>query len=878
VSDNRPYDDQSPTELPTERKPAAAVPTSEQLGPYRLLQRLGEGGMGEVWLAEQSEPVRRQVAIKVIKRGMDTKQVVARFEAERQALAVMDHPAVAKVFDAGETPRGRPFFVMEYVKGVPITEHCDRNKLTTRERLELFLQVCAGVQHAHQKAIIHRDLKPTNVLVAIQDDRPVPKIIDFGVAKATATRLTERTMFTELGVLIGTPEYMSPEQAGLTEQDIDTRTDVYSLGVILYELLVGALPFDPKKLRSSGYEGIVRTIRESEPSLPSARLSTLGDRSVESAQLRRTDSPSLQRLLKGDLDWITMKALEKDRIRRYGSPAELAADLERHLTDQPVLASPPSGMYRATKFVRRHRLAVVAGAAIALTLVAGAVVSTVLGLREAAQRRVAEQARADLETVADFQEKMLAGVDPQATGDSLVEALRSGVAETLRRNGAREAEIESALASLDGPVLNVNTTDVARRVLDANILRPAAEAIESEFADQPLIEARLRRTLSRTYRTLGLYDEAEPHARRALEIHRTALGEEDLETLESVTNLASTHWELGRFEEAEALYRQNLETLRRVVGEDDPDTLTMGYNVAGILVKQARPAEAQPIFEEVLRAQRRVLGHDHEDTLQSLNGLAAVHHLQGRYDEALPLYVEALQRRRRALGVEHRDTVASMNNLAALHDKLRRFDEAEALYREALETNREVRGESHPATLKNMNSLSTLYSKQGRFDEAESLVRYALEVRRRELGPVHPDTLRSMNNLGVMLIQSGRHDDARDVLTDLLALDLQVYPADHPEYGLHLHTFGELQMADGDLDGALDSFERVLPIYEARGSRYKDLLLYQLGVVSARRGEGAMAVDYLDRAVQAGYEASSLGDDPELETLRGDPAFEALLR
>jgi non-specific serine/threonine protein kinase/serine/threonine-protein kinase len=299
--------------------------------------------MGEVWLAEQTEPVTRRVALKVIKQGMDTKQVVARFEAERQALAMMDHPAVAKVFDAGATPEGRPYFAMEYVKGVPITTHCDRHRLSNAERLKLFMQVCEGVQHAHQKAIIHRDLKPSNVLVSIQDGKAVPKIIDFGVAKATAQRLTEKTVFTQLGVLIGTPEYMSPEQAEMTEQDVDTRTDVYSLGVMLYELLVGALPFDPKELRSGGYDGIRRKIREEDPPRPSTRLSTLGDRSAESAKCRQVDLPSLQRQLRGDLDWITMKALEKDRTRRYGSPMELAADVERHLEHRPVLASPPSG-------------------------------------------------------------------------------------------------------------------------------------------------------------------------------------------------------------------------------------------------------------------------------------------------------------------------------------------------------------------------------------------------------------------------------------------------------------------------------------------------------------------------------------------------------
>ncbi len=358
-------DDIKPTELPSTESAFTSGESGGQIGPYRLLEKIGEGGMGEVWAAEQRVPVRRRVALKVIKRGMDTKQVIARFEAERQALAMMNHPAVAKIFDAGETPRGRPFFAMEYVEGVPITEHCDRQRLTLRERLELFVQVCAGVQHAHQKAIIHRDLKPSNVLVAIQDGMPVPKIIDFGVAKATAQRLTERTVYTELGVLIGTPEYMSPEQAEMTGESVDTRTDVYSLGVILYELLVGALPFDPKELRKAGFDEIRRKIREEEPSKPSTKVNTLdSERSNESLRRRRTDHSTLIRQLRGDLDWIAMKALEKNRSRRYGSPSELAADLERYLTNEPVVARPPSAGYRARKFARRHR--VVVGVAVLL--------------------------------------------------------------------------------------------------------------------------------------------------------------------------------------------------------------------------------------------------------------------------------------------------------------------------------------------------------------------------------------------------------------------------------------------------------------------------------------------------------------------------------
>ncbi len=365
----------------------------KNIGPYRILETLGEGGMGEVFLAEQERPIQRRVALKLIKLGMDTKEVIARFESERQALAIMNHPNVAKVFDAGATEQGRPYFVMEHVLGVPITDYCDRHRLSTRERLELFIPVCLAIHHAHQKGIIHRDIKPSNVLVAIQDGQPVPKVIDFGVAKAVDRRLTERTVFTEQGRIIGTPAYMSPEQAEMTGLNIDTTTDVYSLGVLLYELLVGTLPFDPNELLDVGLDGMHRIIREVDPPTPSSRISTLGDSARDVASHRRTLPEALARQIRGELDWITMRAMEKDRTRRYQSASEFAADITRYLHDEAVLAGPPSLGYRMRKLARRHRGPVVAASAIALTLVLAAVVSTWFGIEAESRRREAEALR-----------------------------------------------------------------------------------------------------------------------------------------------------------------------------------------------------------------------------------------------------------------------------------------------------------------------------------------------------------------------------------------------------------------------------------------------------------------------------------------------------
>jgi WD40 repeat protein/serine/threonine protein kinase len=361
------------------------------IGRYKLLEQIGEGGMAVVYMAEQEHPIRRKVALKIIKLGMDTRQVIARFEVERQALALMDHPNIARVLDAGATETGRPYFVMELVRGIPITEYCDKSRLNTRQRLELFIQVCHAIQHAHQKGIIHRDIKPSNVLVTVRDGTPVPKVIDFGIAKATNQRLTEKTVFTRFAQMIGTPAYMSPEQAEMSELNVDTRTDVYSLGVLLYELLTGATPFDPDQLCQAGYAGIQRIIRETEPPKPSTKLSTLGQTLIVVAQYRQTAPETLSKLVRGDLDWIVMKALEKDRTRRYETPNELGMDIERHLSSRPVSAGAPTKSYRLQKFVRRHRIALTASLLIVAALVTAFVTTSIMWLRadKAGKRAVA---------------------------------------------------------------------------------------------------------------------------------------------------------------------------------------------------------------------------------------------------------------------------------------------------------------------------------------------------------------------------------------------------------------------------------------------------------------------------------------------------------
>ena len=465
------------------------------IGPYHLLQLIGEGGMGEVWLAEQRQPVRRRVAVKLIKIGMDTREVVARFESERQALALMDHPAIAKVFDAGSTPEGRPYFVMEYVVGLPITEYCDRHKLSTRQRLELFIQVCEGVQHAHQKAIIHRDLKPSNILVTEVDGKPMPRIIDFGVAKATS-RLSAGTMYTQLGAIVGTLGYISPEQADSAGQDVDTRTDVYSLGVVLYELLVGALPLDFYKL---AYDEVLRRLREQDVPRPSTKVRTLGGDSAVMAQNRGADIPALSRQLRGDADAIALKALEKDRKRRYATPLELAADIGHYLRNEPVTAHAPSVGYRARKFFRRYRVGLITAAAFVLVLIAATAVSIRQSIRANREAAIAQ-------AVNDFLQNDLLG------------------------------QASTSNQSKPDPNLKVRTA-----------LDRAAQRIEGKFTQQPGVEASIRNTIAEAYMDLGVYPEAQTQFERALDIDRRVLGEKDPKTLRTMSRLGTLDKLQGKY-------------------------------------------------------------------------------------------------------------------------------------------------------------------------------------------------------------------------------------------------------------------------------------------------------------------------------------------
>ncbi|MFC1794900.1 tetratricopeptide repeat protein, partial [Planctomycetota bacterium] len=729
-----------------------------QIGRYKLLSVLGEGGMGIVYLAEQKHPIRRKVALKVIKPGMDSKRVIARFEAERQALAILDHPNIAHVYDAGTTEAGRPYFVMEYVKGLSITEHCDRHKLTIEDRLNLFRQICLAVHHAHQKGIIHRDIKPSNILVSIQDDKAIPKIIDFGVAKAIAQPLTERTLATEDSQLLGTPEYMSPEQADMASEDIDTRSDIYSLGVLLYVLLTGALPFDSDTLRTGGIEHIRQIIRETNPKTPSTRLTNLGEEAKKVAQSRRTDIATLAKKLHKELEWIPLKAMRKERTERYQSASELADDIENYLKGAPLLAGPPSTIYRLKKFVRRNRVLVGGIAAVLIVLVAGVVVSTLFAIGQA-------RALAENQLISDFLEN-----------DVLGSASR-----------AREGEATVSY------------------VLDA-----ASKTLEGKFKDKPLIEASIRLTLGWTYRAIGEPNQAEQHFLGAIEIYRQHYGQEHPATLQAtdgvgwvcmdqgryqdmkhlwtkslqihqrvsgvelqvptMNGLAVAYGLMGKYKEAESLYEKILQLVRRELKEENvPYLPAYRCNLACVYKAQGRYEEAERLFVETLKtAQWQWPDGNRRAELLYTCELADTYREQGRHDEAEPLFVKTLEKLRLLLGKKHLRILPHTYGLARLYMDQDRHEEAQTIFSKALQTARGRHRLEHPVTLRLVNGLAVLRTKQKQYDQAETLFDEALKGRQRELGDDHPDTLETKTDLAVLYKEQTRYDEAEKLLLEAI--------------------------------------------------------------------------------------------------------------
>jgi serine/threonine protein kinase/tetratricopeptide (TPR) repeat protein len=750
--------ERAPTTFGGEFRACILVPEKpgDKIGPYKILQKIGEGGCGTVYMAEQEKPVCRRVAVKIIKLGMDTKNVIARFEAERQALAMMDHPNIAKVFDAGATETGRPYFVMELVRGVRITDYCDEQKLPTRQRLDLFTQVCQAVQHAHQKGVIHRDIKPSNILVTINDGVAVPKVIDFGIAKATGGhRLTEKTLVTAFEQFIGTPAYMSPEQALMTSLDIDTRSDIYALGVLLYELLTGQTPFDSKALLAIGLDEMRRTIREKEPERPSTRLSTLPEKELSTtAHSRGLDAPKLISRLRGDLDWIVMKCLEKDRARRYETANGLAMDIQRHLNEEPVMACPPSPLYRFQKMVRRNKLAFVAASAVLSALIIGLTVSTILFLKENAARvrelaaeTQMQRALADAKQQRDSALKQKQRADEQA-------AVAKSVKDFLQNDLLMQAdsEMQANLGFEQRPDLTVKEA-----------LRRASEKIGQSFTNQPLVEAEIRNTIGSAFSGVGEAKLAIPHLERAVALDKQIAGPDHPDTLRTVTALAAAYEQAGRWTEAVALYEEALRLQKTKLGPDHPDSLTTMEHLAWAYRDVGRLAEAVQMDEETLKLCKARFGPDHPSTLKAMSSLALVYERASRIAEALALCEEALKLQKTKLGPDHPDTLRTRQQLAWAYAAAGRLAESIQMDEETLKLQKSQLGPDHPDTLKTMNQLASAYWEEGQQAEGLRLYAETLALAEKSSGNLNPVTATARVNLGIALKKLGKAAEAEAV-------------------------------------------------------------------------------------------------------------------
>ncbi len=743
----------------------------EVLNGYRLLGEVGQGGMGRVYRAVHPR-LGQEVAVKVLRPGMDSAPILARFEAERRALPLMDHPHIARVIDGGSTPDGRPFFVMELVKGVSITRYCDERRLDVRGRLGLFLDVCGAIQHAHQKGIIHRDLKPSNVLVTEYDGRPAAKVIDFGIAKATEPRAGA---ITEVGRLVGTPEYMSPEQAGAASSDIDTRSDIYALGVVLYELLAGDTPFAGK----APLLEVLRAVREDDPPPPSARLGA-AETVAETARLRATEAGRLARQVRGELDWIVMRCLEKDRDRRYETAAALAEDVRRFLNDEPVQAGPPSRWYRLRKFTRRHRGAVAVGVTSALLLLGAAALSAWLAVRATNAEHEA------LLSEQQAKEQRDAALEAKEQADE-ASAVARAVNDFLQNDLLRLADGQEQ-AKRGQPVKPDLTL---REVLDR-----AAARIGGRFAGQPLVEAGIRQAIGDAYRGIGEAKAGVPHLERAVALRKAKLGADHPETLAAMESLLFSYYDAGQSREALELLN---ETVRRKLNNPEVHKvdLRLSMDVVNQIYHGGNIAEAIRLHEETIPLQKRAWGPDHPDTLESMHGLALAYQFANRYLDRMKLLEEVHDLTVKKYGEDDLRTLKVMDDLALAYGEVLRPRDVVRLRERALPLLRAKLGHDHPDTLKCMTDLARGYRETGRAREAVPIQEEAVRLLEQKRGRDHRNTLRALRNLGLVYEAAGDLTRAEGVLRDLLARERAALGLDHPDTATTLWDLAGLLLKQG---------------------------------------------------------------------------------
>jgi serine/threonine protein kinase/Tfp pilus assembly protein PilF len=723
----------------------AATLAGKRIGGYQISRVVGEGGMGVVFQAEQEYP-RRMVALKVIKPGFANAELLRRFERESQVLARLQHPGIAQIYEAGAADMGfgpQPYFAMEFIRGVPLREYAESNQLSTRQRLELMAKVCDAVEHAHQRGIIHRDLKPGNILL---DETGQPKILDFGVARVTDSDV-QATRQTDVGQLIGTLAYMSPEQVMADPLELDTRSDVYALGVILYELLANRLPYS----LSHQLHEAVRAIREEDPT----RLS------------------SISRAYRGDVETIVAKALQKDKGRRYTSAAELASDIRRHLADEPITARPASTSYQLRKFARRHKVPVIATAAVFAVLTAGVVVSTT----EAVRARRAEQTA-------------------QAVNDFLQNDLLAQASVSTQASPSTKPD----------PDLKVRTA-----------LDRAAARIGQKFDRQPEVEADIRDTIGRTYWDLGLYAEARQQLERAMELHRRVLGPKDPKTLKTLSRIGDTARSQGKYPEAERLLSQALDAQRRALGPQHPDVLNSVDGLANVYESEGKYEQAEPLLRETLELERRTLGAENPATLLSMNNLANVYLSQGKYPQAEELYKKTIEIRRRVSGPEHPLTLVTMHNLAITSALQGKYAESEALNLQTLEIRRRILGPEHPDTLGSMNNLGDIYAKESKLAQAEELDKQTLEIRRRVLGPDHPQTTSTLNNLADAYFKQAKYAQAEEIDKEVVEIRRRVLGPEHPNTVAALNNLSAAYIEQGKFAQAEQVLKQILDISRRTG-------------------------------------------------------------